>query len=155
VQWALAQFKGVKRRFDFWINTPRLVYIDDYAHHPRELEAAIISIKGMFPSRRLTAVFQPHLYTRTRDFYKEFAAALSKADEVILLPIYPAREEPIEGINSEKIAQYITVPHRIVHKEQLAATLGEMEGLEVVVTFGAGDIERYCEDITEALRGRA
>jgi len=150
---ALARFKGVKRRFEFWINTPRLVYIDDYAHHPRELEAAITSIKRMFPGRRLTAVFQPHLYTRTRDFYREFAAALSKADRVVLLPIYPAREEPIEGINSEKIAQYLTAPHTVVPKERIAATLGAMDDLDVVVTFGAGDIERYCQQIAKELAG--
>lgn len=148
---ALKSFAGVKRRFEFHINTPHLVYMDDYAHHPRELEAAITSIKKMFPERRLTAVFQPHLYTRTRDFYAEFAAALSHADRVLLLPIYPAREEPIAGINSEKIAELITVPHKIVPKENLVETLAEEE-LDVVVTFGAGDIDRYCAPIAEMLK---
>ena len=154
VQEALKEFKGVKRRFDFWINTPELVYMDDYAHHPRELEAAITSVRGMFPGRRLTAVFQPHLYTRTRDFFREFAAVLSRADQVVLVPIYPAREQPIEGITSERIAELVTVPHRIVLKDELAAALAGMKP-DVVVTFGAGDIELYCGAIAEALRAWA
>ena len=94
---ALASFAGVKRRFEFYVNTPKQVYMDDYAHHPRELAATLTSVRKMFPGRRITALFQPHLYTRTRDLHAEFAEALSHADEVVLLPIYPAREEPIPG----------------------------------------------------------
>ena len=147
---ALAEFKGVKRRFDFWINTPELTYMDDYAHHPEELAAAIGSVRKMFPGRRLTAVFQPHLYTRTRDFYKEFGAALSMADEVILTPIYPARELPIEGVVSEIIGDHITVPWVLVPKEEVADELARRD-LDVVATFGAGDIENECAGIAEKL----
>ena len=99
----LASFAGVKRRFEFYVNTPKQVYMDDYAHHPRELAATLLSLRRMFPGRRITALFQPHLYTRTRDLCDGFAEALSHADEVVLLPIYPAREEPIEGVTSEII----------------------------------------------------
>lgn len=148
---AMESFSGVKRRFDIYINTPDRIYMDDYAHHPKELEATITSIKRMFPGRRLTAVFQPHLYTRTRDFYKEFATALSNADEVILLPIYPAREEPIEGVTSEIIAQRVTVPCIITPKECLVSKLSSLP-LDIVVTFGAGDIDNYCEQIADTLK---
>ena len=150
----LRTFRGVQRRFDFWVNTPTHVYMDDYAHHPRELHAAITSVKRMFPGRRLTAVFQPHLYTRTRDFYTEFAEALSEADEVILLPIYPAREEPIEGIRSEIILERITSPHEITEKENLLQTL-QNKNLDILVTFGAGDIDRLCADIAQVVARKA
>jgi UDP-N-acetylmuramate--alanine ligase len=148
---ALAGFKGVRRRFDFWIETPALTYMDDYAHHPEELAAAIGSMRKMFPERRLTAVFQPHLYTRTRDFHKEFGAALSMADEVILTPVYPARELPIEGIVSEIIGEHITVPWVLVPKEGVAAELAARD-LDVVATFGAGDIENECAKIAAKLK---
>ncbi len=148
---ALAAFTGVKRRFDFYINTPEVVYMDDYAHHPRELAATITSVKRMFPGRRLTAVFQPHLYTRTRDLYPEFAEALSHADEVILLPIYPARELPIEGITSQIIADRLTVPYRLIPKEDLVQEVSE-HPVDVLVTFGAGNIDNYCEPLAEMLR---
>lgn len=147
---ALAEFSGVKRRFEFWINTPELVYMDDYAHHPRELSAAINSVKRMFPGRRMTAVFQPHLYTRTRDFYEGFAESLSMADEVVLLPIYPARELPIEGVDSELIARNVTVPVSVVRKEDIVGEL-ESRDLDVVVTFGAGDIDAWCAPIARML----
>lgn len=147
---ALAGFTGVKRRFEFYVNTPQVVYMDDYAHHPRELSAAITSVKKMFPGRRMTAVFQPHLYTRTRDFYAEFGEALSNADEAILLPIYPARELPIEGVTSQIIADKVSVPHRIVPKEELVAEL-EKADIDVLVTFGAGDIDTCCGPIAQML----
>ena len=150
----LRTFRGVQRRFDFWVNTPSHVYMDDYAHHPRELHAAITSVKRMFPGRKLTAVFQPHLYTRTRDFYKEFAAALSEADEVILIPIYPAREEPIEGIQSEIILDQITVPKSLVKKEELLQIL-QNKDTDILVTFGAGDIDRLCEPIAKLIAHKA
>ena len=148
---AIATFEGVKRRFDFHINTPEVVYMDDYAHHPEELRAAITSLRGMFPARRLTVIFQPHLYTRTLDFAPEFAEALSLADEVLLLPVYPARELPIEGVSSEMILENITVPHRLIRKDQLLAFV-ENEKQDVLVTFGAGDIDAFCEPIAETLR---
>lgn len=150
----LSEYAGVKRRFEFYINTPQQVYMDDYAHHPEELEAAITSVSKMFPSRHLTAIFQPHLYTRTRDLYKEFAAALSKADEAILLPIYPAREEPIEGVTSEIIAQRVSCPCTIRQREELVAELARRK-TDVVVTFGAGNIDVYCEAIAAELQKKA
>ena len=152
---ALDEFRGVKRRMECYINTPKTVYIDDYAHHPEELRATITSLREIFsePKRKLTAIFQPHLYTRTRDFYKEFAEALSLADEVILLPIYPARELPIEGVGSEMIAELVTVPHRIVAKERIAQEIGASQ-VDVVVSFGAGDIDQHCADIASRLAER-
>lgn len=151
---ALASFSGVKRRFECYVNTPKQVYMDDYAHHPRELLAAIASVRGMFPGRKLTALFQPHLYTRTRDFHEEFAAALSHADEVVLLPIYPAREEPIPGVASEMIAARVTSPCRIVPREELAATVAAMD-TDVVVSFGAGNIDACCGALAEVLRKKS
>lgn len=151
---ALASFSGVKRRFEFYVNTPRQVYMDDYAHHPRELAATLTSVRSMFPGRRITALFQPHLYTRTRDLYKEFAEALSHADEVVLLPIYPAREEPIAGVTSEIIAQGVTVPCRIVERAELADTVAGME-TDVVVSFGAGNIDACCGAIAEKLKAKS
>ena len=148
---ALASFAGVKRRFEFYVNTPKQVYMDDYAHHPRELAATLTSVRGMFPGRRITALFQPHLYTRTRDLYAEFAEALSHADEVVLLPIYPAREEPIPGIASEIIADRVAVPCRIVERERLADAVAAMD-TDVVISFGAGNIDACCEAIAEKLR---
>ena len=151
---ALASFEGVKRRFEIYIDTPRCLYMDDYAHHPRELAATLTSVAEMFPGRRITALFQPHLYTRTRDLYAEFAEALSHADEVVLLPIYPAREEPIEGITSAIIAERITVPCRIVERAQLAETVAAMP-TDVVISFGAGDIDGCCGAIAERLKEKA
>lgn len=148
---ALASFSGVKRRFEFYVNTPKQVYMDDYAHHPRELAATLTSVRGMFPGRRITALFQPHLYTRTRDLYAEFAEALSHADEVVLLPIYPAREEPIPGIASEIIADRVAVPCRIVERGRLADEVAAMD-TDVVISFGAGNIDACCEAIAEKLR---
>ena len=150
---ALASFSGVKRRFEFYLNSPEQVYMDDYAHHPRELAAALTSVCRMFPGRRVTAVFQPHLYTRTRDFYTEFAEALSEADEVIVLPIYPARELPIEGVTSALIAERVTKPCRIVERDELVATLSQAP-TDVVVTFGAGNIDVCCEPLAEALKNK-
>ncbi|HBV49414.1 MAG TPA: UDP-N-acetylmuramate--L-alanine ligase [Alistipes sp.] len=151
---ALASFSGVKRRFEFYVNTPRQVYMDDYAHHPRELAATLTSVRKMFPGRRITALFQPHLYTRTRDFYAGFAEALSHADEAVVLPIYPAREEPIPGVTSEIIAERVTVPCRIVGREQLADEVAAMD-TDVVVSFGAGNIDACCEAIAEKLRPKS
>ena len=149
---AIASFSGVRRRFDFYVNEPGRVYMDDYAHHPNELRAAIGSLREMFPGRRLTVVFQPHLYTRTRDFCEEFASALSLADRVLLLPIYPAREEPIEGVRSEMLLPLLTVPARVVSKDGLLDAIRD-ENPELLVTFGAGDIDRFCGRIAETLSG--
>ncbi len=153
VRGALASFEGVKRRFEFYVNTPQGVYMDDYAHHPRELAATLTSVRKMFPGRRITALFQPHLYTRTRDLYAEFAEALSHADEAVLVPIYPAREEPIEGVTSQLIADRVTVPCRIVARERLADAVAAME-TDVVVSFGAGNIDACCEAIAGAVESK-
>ena len=154
VRHAIGSFKGARRRLDEHVNKPGLVYIDDYAHHPAELESAISSLRGIFPGRRLTGVFQPHLYTRTRDFAPGFARALSGLDKVILLPIYPAREEPIPGVTSELIFKDITAPEKVMAGKDELLSLLEKEPLEVLGTFGAGDIDRFVEPITRMLEKR-
>ena len=151
VKEALKSFEGVKRRMELYINTPKQVYIDDYAHHPEELRATIESLRGIFPGRRLLAIFQPHLYTRTRDFAAEFSEVLSLCDEVIMVPIYPARELPIEGVCSEMIGRNLTVAWQLVEREALAEALRTM-ATDVVVTFGAGNIDAVCEDIYAVLK---
>jgi UDP-N-acetylmuramate--alanine ligase len=151
---AIGSYRGVRRRLEVHVNTPSLTYIDDYAHHPRELSAAISSIRGMFPERKLTAIFQPHLFSRTMDFADEFAQALSKVDKLILLDIYPAREEPIPGVTSELIFNKVEGPEKVMlKKEDLMAYL-EGEKLDVLATFGAGDIDRFTGPITEMLEKR-
>lgn len=146
---ALASFRGVRRRLDIQVDLPGSAYVDDYAHHPKEIEAAIASIRDMFPSRKLTAVFQPHLYTRTRDFAEGFAEALSKADQVVLLNIYPAREEPIEGVTSRLIFDRITLSDKkLIDRSELMDTLAGMD-TDVLVTFGAGDIDRFVHSIAQ------
>lgn len=154
VRKAIGSFQGVRRRLDEHINTSQMVYIDDYAHHPKELASAISSIKGMFPGRKLTAIFQPHLYTRTRDFADEFAKVLSSVDKLILLDIYPAREEPIPGVTSKLIYDKVTAPEKVLlKKEELMAYLAN-EPVDVLATFGAGNIDRFVEPITEMLEKR-
>ncbi|MBO7286228.1 MAG: UDP-N-acetylmuramate--L-alanine ligase [Alistipes sp.] len=150
VRRALKEFEGVKRRMEVYVNTPKQVYIDDYAHHPEELRATIESLRGIFPGRRLLAIFQPHLYTRTQDLAPEFAEALSLADEVILVPIYPAREEPIEGVCSEMIGRMLKMEWTLAEREELAEIVATMD-TDVVVTFGAGNIDVTCSGIAQAL----
>ncbi len=151
---AIACFEGVKRRLEVHVNTPKLSYVDDYAHHPAELSSAITSLRNIFPGRKITAIFQPHLFTRTRDFAAEFAASLSLVDKLILLDIYPAREEPIPGVTSEIIFKDVTAPEKVlIKKEQLMDYLSE-EPLDVLVTFGAGNVDRFIEPITEMLNKR-
>ena len=148
---AMSSFMGVKRRFEFHLKNENIVYIDDYAHHPEELKAAIKSIKALYPDKKLTAIFQPHLYSRTRDFADEFAKSLSLADDIILLDIYPAREEPIEGVSSQIILDKITSPKkRLTVKSELLDLISK-EHPEFVVTFGAGDIDRMVPHIKEIL----
>lgn len=151
---AIGSFSGVQRRMDVHVNRPGLTYIDDYAHHPQELATAISSIRGIFPGRKITAIFQPHLYTRTRDLAAEFAQALSAVDKLILLDIYPARELPIEGVSSELIFKDVTAAEKIlIRKEELMSVL-EKEDLDVLVSFGAGNIDRFIAPITEMLEKR-
>ena len=154
VKAAIACFEGVKRRLEVHVNTPGLSYIDDYAHHPAELSSAISSMRDIFPGRKITAVFQPHLYTRTRDFAPEFAAALSKVDKLILLDIYPAREEPIPGVTSEMIFKDVTAPEKVLLKKEELMDYLSGEKLDVVATFGAGNIDRYIEPITGLAKSR-
>ena len=154
VKAAIGTFEGVKRRLEVHVNTPALSYIDDYAHHPSELTSAITSMRDIFPGRKLTAIFQPHLYTRTRDFAPEFAKALSAVDKLILLDIYPAREEPIPGVTSDIIFRDVTAPEKVLlKKEELIDFLAD-EPLDVLATFGAGNIDRFIEPITELLKSR-
>ena len=154
VKHAIGTFQGVKRRLEVHVNKPGVAYVDDYAHHPAELAAAIASLRDIFPGRKLTAVFQPHLYTRTRDFAPEFAESLSQVDKLILLPIYPAREEPIPGVTSDIILRDVTAPEKVlVEKEDLMKYL-ENEPVDVLVTFGAGNIDRFIGPITEMLENR-
>ena len=149
---AVASFSGVKRRFDIHINTPKIAYVDDYAHHPNEIKAAISSIRNIFPGRTLCGIFQPHLYTRTRDFADDFAEALSGLDSLVMLPIYPARELPIPGVCSEMILDKVTLKDKqLVPKDRLMETLAQRKP-DCLITFGAGDIDRFIEPIENWLR---
>ena len=151
---ALATFSGVKRRFDLQVKKPGCVYIDDYAHHPEEISAALSSIRNSYPDLKMTAIFQPHLYTRTRDFAPEFAEALSKADKLILLDIYPARELPIPGVTSEIIFKDVTCAEKVLLLRSELMDYLQNEELELVVTIGAGDIDRFVGEIAQMLENR-
>lgn len=157
VRRGLATFKGVHRRFNIHVQTPQIAYIDDYAHHPQEIAASIASVRKLYPERHLLGIFQPHLYTRTRDFADEFAKVLSTLDEVILLPIYPARELPIEGVNSEMLLSKITLRDKhLLSKEALLAEIGERArkmAPVAVLTIGAGDVDRLVSAIAKTLNG--
>ena len=154
VRKALGTFQGVKRRFDIHLNTAKCSYIDDYAHHPKEISSAISSMRDIFPGRKLTAVFQPHLFTRTRDFADEFAESLSHVDKLILLDIFPAREEPIPGVTSDIIFDKVTLDQKVLMmKEELMEYLKD-EPIDILITFGAGNIDRFIEPITEMLKNR-
>ena len=150
---ALATFKGVKRRFDIRLNETSLVYIDDYAHHPAELKACIGSARDMFPGRKITGIFQPHLFTRTRDFAVEFAESLSLLDEILLLPVYPARELPIPGIDSLMLLSLMN--HGNKHLVQKDDIPGFFKGrhTEILLTMGAGDIDTLVEPIENFFTG--
>ena len=149
---ALASFSGVKRRFDLQVKRDDCVYIDDYAHHPEEISATLSSIRNSYPHMKMTVVFQPHLYTRTRDFADGFAEALSKADKLILLDIYPAREEPIPGVTSEIIFKNVTSPEKVLLKRPELMDYLAGEKIELLVTVGAGDIDRFVGPIAEMLK---
>ena len=151
---AMASFMGPKRRFEFWLkeqgDNGRAI-IDDYAHHPDELTASINSVKSLYPNRKITVAFQPHLYSRTRDFAPEFARALSLADDVILLNIYPARELPIEGVTSKIIFDEITTDSKIlIDKEELVDTI-KNHNIDILLTVGAGDICNYLPQICDSV----
>ena len=152
IRQGMASFSGVDRRFDFRLKTDRMVYLSDYAHHPEEIRRSLESIRELYQGRRIKAIFQPHLYTRTRDFYRDFADALSLLDDVCIVDIYPAREAPIPGVTSQLIYDNL----RPGVKRQMCSKAGILDvvrqgGFDVLVTLGAGDIENYAEDITKLL----
>ena len=155
---AMGSFRGVLRRFNIHVQNEKVVYIDDYAHHPDEIATSIHSVRKLYPDHRLIGVFQPHLYTRTRDFADGFARVLATLDECILLPIYPARELPIPGVTSGMLAERIQPQTKVsvVEKADLVATvkdrLASASTPVVVMTIGAGDIDRLVEPMTEALK---
>jgi UDP-N-acetylmuramate--alanine ligase len=152
---AVMLFQGVKRRFDIRINIPGLTYVDDYAHHPEEIKAFIRSIKEYFGGRRVSGIFQPHLFTRTRDHADGFAAILDELDEVILLPVYPAREKPIEGVSSEMIFERMrSANKRLLRKEELVKAL-DVKKIDVLLTIGAGDIDTLVNPIEEKIKREA
>lgn len=150
----MASFRGVERRFDFKIKNDRHVFLSDYAHHPEEIRQSALSIREIYPDRHITALFQPHLYTRTRDFYHEFAKSLSLVDEVILVDIYPAREQPIPGVTTQLICDRLApgVEKCMINKDQILSTLEtRKDSLDVLIVLGAGDIEEFVPRITAML----
>ena len=152
---AMASFRGVDRRFDFKIKNEKVVFLSDYAHHPEEIRQSILSMRALYEDKKLTAIFQPHLFTRTRDFYQEFADSLSLLDEVILTDIYPARELPIEGVNSQLIYDQLRpgIEKTLCKKEEILEII-KQKNIEVLITLGAGDIENYVQPICEILNGK-
>ena len=151
---ALGDFKGVKRRFEYIVKTDRIIYIDDYAHHPAEIEAFLTSVKALYQGKKLTVIFQPHLYTRTRDFLEGFAKSLSLGDRLLLMDIYPARELPIPGITSELILEKVkSADKKVVSKKDLLKEV-ENTDTDIIVTMGAGDIDQFIAPIKDLLLKR-
>lgn len=152
---AVASFKGVKRRFEYNVDREDCVYIDDYAHHPTEINALLASVKQLYPGRKVLGVFQPHLFSRTRDFAAGFAESLSALDELLLLDIYPARELPIPGITSAWLLDQVTAPAKtLVQKSELLDTIAKKK-FDVLLTIGAGDIDRFVRPITELMQHKS
>ena len=148
----LETFKGIKRRFEFIVREDKQVFIDDYAHHPSELNAAIEAARTLYPDKKITGVFQPHLFTRTRDFVEGFADSLDRLDEVILLDIYPARELPIEGVTSQIIFDLMKNPNKtLIKKDELLSYLQAQPKPEVFLSLGAGDIGAMIDEIKNAI----
>lgn len=155
IRTGISSFSGIYRRFNVVYKSDKTVYMDDYAHHPSELKASISSIRNLYPDRKITGIFQPHLYTRTRDFATDFADALSQLDELILLDIYPARELPIEGVDSNLILRDVKLKNKqLCPKENLLPLLQDRD-LDILVTFGAGDIDKMVPLIKEQLKKSA
>lgn len=151
---AISRFSGVVRRFDIRYSGNKTIYIDDYAHHPRELEATIKSVRDLYPSKKITGIFQPHLYTRTRDFAKEFAASLDLLDEALLMEIYPAREQPIEGVDTNIILKNMKLENRIRCNKSDFPEILDQYNPEILLTLGAGDIDRLADPIISYLRSK-
>lgn len=149
----MASFSGVDRRFDFRVKTDNMVYLSDYAHHPAEIKQSMLSIKQLYSDRHIKVIFQPHLYTRTRDFYHDFADALSLVDDVVITDIYPAREEPIPGVTSDLIYDNLKpgINKRLCQKEEVLDIVRQ-GGFDVLVTLGAGDLENYSDEIANILK---
>ncbi len=148
---AIASFKGVKRRFETIVNTNSTIYIDDYAHHPEELRACFDAVRQLYPDKKLTVIFQPHLFTRTRDFADDFAKVLSTADDVILLEIYPARELPIAGVNSQLLLDKMTIANKQICGKNLVVDLIKSKNPELILTVGAGDIDTLITPLKNTL----
>lgn len=155
LKYGMKTFRGVDRRFDFKIKTDRIVFLSDYAHHPKEIRQSAMSIRELYRDKKITAIFQPHLYSRTRDFYKDFAESLSLLDEVVLCDIYPAREEPIPGVTSQLIYDNIApnVKKVMIHKEDVPAYVRDND-FEVLVVLGAGDLDNYVPEIEKILSSK-
>jgi UDP-N-acetylmuramate--alanine ligase len=148
----LQSFKGVRRRFEYHVRTPNFVYIDDYAHHPTEIEALVSSVRMMYPNKKITGIFQPHLFSRTQDFFEGFVEQLSRLDEILLLPIYPAREEPIEGVRSDVLVAQIGNKATLVSTDDVL-NWSKNTDAAVVLTIGAGDIDRIVPELTTIFEG--
>lgn len=150
---SIKSFEGIKRRFEKHVDNEECVYIDDYAHHPKELEALIKSLRFLYPNKEILMVFQPHLFSRTQDLHEEFAQELSKVEDLILLPVYPAREEPIAGVSSKLILDKVSIENKaIIQKEALIETIKKKSNNRLVVTAGAGDIDRFVQPLKELLQ---
>lgn len=150
---AIDKFKGIKRRFELIFQDETVTFIDDYAHHPAEIEALLSSVKEIYPERKILAIFQPHLYSRTKDLCVDFAKSLDIANDVILLPLYPARELPIDGVTSYIIADKIKTNVEVVDKAHLIESINK-RNFDVVLTIGAGDISQSITDIKKYLSTR-
>ena len=155
LKYGISTYHGVDRRFDFKIKTDKLVFMSDYAHHPKEIYQSARSIRELYKDKKITAIFQPHLYTRTRDFYKDFADSLSLLDRVVLCDIYPAREQPIPGITSKLIYDNLAegVEKEMIHKEDVLDYVRNHD-FEVLVVLGAGDLDNYVPQIEKILEKR-
>ena len=151
IRYALQSFKGIKRRFEYIVNTDSVVYIDDYAHHPEELRSVISSVRELYPTKKITGIFQPHLYTRTRDFMDDFAKSLDLVDELWLLDIYPARELPIAGISSAALLEKCKLSNKKIVDFSSVKTDLKNQKIEVLLTLGAGDIDTLVEPIKAVL----
>jgi len=151
---ALPLFSGIKRRFDYQVKSDKIIYIDDYAHHPEEIRGFVMSVKKLYPGKKILGIFQPHLFSRTRDFAGGFAESLELLDEIILIPVYPAREKPIEGVGSEMILDKIAKPGKLLSsKENLINDIAVKE-FDILLTLGAGDIDQMVLPIKHYLTKR-
>ena len=147
----LGSFLGVKRRFEFQLRTDNLIYIDDYAHHPMEIKSLVESIRMLYPGKKVTGIFQPHLFSRTKDFAEGFVEELNKLDELVLMPIYPAREEPIHGISSDWLLSKLSLKNKSLKSPSEVLQHFSNYGEGVILTIGAGDIDKIVKPLKEIL----